>query len=41
MRDAENQELRLAHGRAASKFVAQRFSLVGMLDAFEGLYEDN
>jgi len=35
------QWIRLAHGRTASEFVAQRFSLVGMLDAFEGLYEDN
>jgi hypothetical protein len=41
MRYAVNQELRLAHGRAASGFVARRFSLAEMLDAFEGLYEDN
>ena len=35
---ADNQELRLAHGRSASEFVAQRFSLATMLDDFEKIY---
>lgn len=40
-RYADNQNLRLAHGRAASEFVEQRFSLSKMLDAFEALYNYN
>jgi hypothetical protein len=37
----KHQELRLSHGRAASQFVAQRFSLSEILDAFEALYAGN
>ena len=36
---AENLGYRLAHGRAASQFVQQRFSLSTMLDSFEALYD--
>lgn len=36
---AENLGYRLAHGRAASRFVQQRFSLSTMLDSFEALYD--
>ncbi len=35
----ENVGHRLAHGRAASQFVQQRFSLSTMLDSFEALYD--
>jgi colanic acid/amylovoran biosynthesis glycosyltransferase len=35
----ENLRHRLAHGRAASQFVQQRFSLSTMLDSFEALYD--
>ena len=36
---SENLVHRLAHGRAASQFVQQRFSLSTMLDSFEALYD--
>lgn len=38
-RYAEHKELRMNHGRAASQFVQQRFSLSTMLDSFEALYD--